>query len=371
MSNLTELMAGLEAAKVRGGDVEARAQYEIVKYLRENVHSPKVDFLNDYQDLNDESCPLPIKGGKCVEVLNKCISASSAEERKACAEEWKTMDFGAGYDFNKMDLSTARNLIEKMGITSNKTVEQWKSETGVDLSATVLAALKAIVQRVRNPSGRSEAYGPVGAAAAPSLGRRVAFTRLAGGSMIGGGGGNRAVANFIQMSNYLKERYILVGGASNAVPSSVGALRTSLAELEVALEAKNKQIDAEDKRRIVQLFDSLQRTEEKADKAARYMSELKRIIAHPSFKNDSIGATVTAKIMQDLQTTHSTLLAASAKKGHSIVSVLDALTSAASELSALKALPGEIASLRAEISRLRDPGAAAAAAAAAAPAGRL
>ena len=92
------------------------------------------------------------------------------------------------------------------------------------------------------------------------------------------------------------------------------------------------------------------------------MSELKRVIAHPSFKNDSIDNTVTARIMQDLQTTHSALLAASVKKGHSIVSVLEALTSAASSMSSLSGMPAQLAALQQEVARLKGAAAPVAAA---------
>jgi hypothetical protein len=159
---------------------------------------------------------------------------------------------------------------------------------------------------------------------------------MSGGMM---GGGNRAAANFIQMSNYLKNRYTLVGGANNAVPSSVAALRSSLAELERALESKGKQIDTNDKQRIVQLIDSLQRTEEKAELAAKYMSELRRIIAHPKFDVASeITGPVTANMMADLSKNKATLLAAASKKSYNLLSILETVAGLVDDVKAIKAV---------------------------------
>jgi hypothetical protein len=176
---------------------------------------------------------------------------------------------------------------------------------------------------------------PASSLVAFTLQPRVGFTSMSGGMM---GGGNRAAANFIQMSNYLKNRYTLVGGANNAVPSSVAALRSSLGELEKALQSKNKQIDATDKQRIVQLIDSLQRTEEKAELAAKYMSELRRIISHPKFNASSeISAPVSAEMMSELSKNHATLLAAASKKSHNLLSILETVASLVDDVKAIKA----------------------------------
>jgi hypothetical protein len=141
------------------------------------------------------------------------------------------------------------------------------------------------------------------------------------------------------MSNYLKNRFTLIGG-SNAVPSSVAALRSNLAELEKALVAKGKAIDATDKQRITQLIDGLQSTEEKANKAAKYMIELRRLISHPKFDAEvasGIKTDVTAKMMSELTEQHKALLAAATKKSYNLLSIFETIAGVVDEVKAIRA----------------------------------
>jgi hypothetical protein len=334
VNTLEELIRALA-----GAEDKAKAQWMITAYLRGKVSSDRVDWLNDYKDYtNKENCPLPIEGGKCVELLGKCLDSTRQD---ACRAEWAALNFAGGINANKMDLATARNLVNKMGI--NGTVDEWVKANGITLQPTVASALKAIVSRVRNPSGLT---GPIREVpkVAPSvlvpfsLTPRVPFTSMSGVMM--GGGANRAAVNFLQMSNYLKNRYTLVGGAPNAVPSSVAALRSSLAELKAALASKDKAIDTTDETRIIQLIDSLQSTEQKAERAAKYMSELRRLIAHPKFESDvapSITGDVTASMMAQLSDNHKTLLAASSRKSNNLLSILETIAGLVADVKLIKA----------------------------------
>lgn len=318
---LEELIDSLAGAEDKGA-----AQRAITDYLRGSKNVGSEDWLNDYQNLgNKKNCPLPIEGDKCVSLLSKCLAGD-----RECMGEWSLLKFEGGFDVNKMDLATARNLVQKMKITGS--VDEFVRASGVQLQPSVLAALKAIVNRVRNASGLGE-NRPYVSSMSSSIPFRVAFTSMSGGMI--GGGGNRAAANFIQMSNYLKNRYTLVGGASNAVPSSVAALRSSLVELERALQAKDKKIDENDKERIIQLIDSLQSTEQKAEKAAKYMSELRRLINHPKF-NGNVAEVVTAQMMEELSGKHRELLTASAKKSTNLLSILETIASLVDDVKAIR-----------------------------------
>jgi hypothetical protein len=328
-------------AELSGARDKHAAQWAITAYLRGKVTSDREDWLNDYRDYsNKENCPLPIEGDQCVDLLGKCLDSSKQSE---CRAAWAGLNFSGGIDANKMDLATARNLVSKMGITG--TVDEWIKANSLTLQPTVANALRVIVSRVRNPSGlagskRSEVPMVVASALVPfSLTPRVAFTSMSG--VMVGGGGNRAAANFIQMSNYLKNRYTLVGGASNAVPSSVAALRSSLAELDSALKSKGKAIEETDKQRIVQLIDSLQSTEQKAEKAAKYMSELRRLLAHPKYDTivaSTVANEVTADMMRELTENHKTLLAASSKKSYNLLSILETVAGLVDDVKAIKAV---------------------------------
>lgn len=334
MSDLETLIAALSG---KTGEDLAGAQYAITKYLRDKVHSDREDWLNDYSDLSrDGNCPLPVDGAKCVNLLGKCLSVKSgdAASMKACTDEWNGINFSGGVDVNKMDLATARNLVNKMGI-SDGNIKKWVSDNGITVSPSVVAALTAIVARVKGVSGRSEPSRPSPGFVA--IFPRVAVTPMPSSGMIGGGG-NNAVANFVQMSNYLKNRFTLIGGNPNAVPSSVAALRSSLLELENVLKAKGKAIDSTDKQRIIQLIDGLQSTEEKADKAAKYMIELRRLIAHPKFDVAKMPTgNVTAEMMAQLTEQHKALLAAATKKSYNLLSIFETIAAVADDVRAIKA----------------------------------
>jgi len=325
-------------ADVKANPDDYAVQRALTNALRGRVSSGKRDWLNDYTDYNDEkNCPLPIDGDTCVSLLGKCLGSGDQAD---CRAEWSKLNFAGGFDTNKMDLATARNLVNKMGITD--TVDEWVKTHSLTLQPTVAAALKAIVARVRSNSGLAGSRPivtpmvPASSLVAFVVPQRVGFTPMTG--LMVGGGGNRAAANFIQMSNYLKNSYTLVGGNPNAVPSSVAALRSSLAELEKALQSKSKQIDSDDKKRIVQLIDSLQRTEEKAELAAKYMSELRRIIAHPKFDvvSEIAGPDVTAAMMAELSKNKATLLAAASKKSFNLLSIFESIAAVADDSSITK-----------------------------------
>lgn len=322
MSTLESLITALSK-----GTAGANAEAALSNYLRAAVGG-EADWLNGG---DKAACPFPVAGDKCIALLDKCLTGDAG-----CAAEWKALKFEGGFDANSMDIGQARALVTKMGITGS--VAEWKakqkaSSPDFDLDPRVEFALTQIVNRVRNPSGlvapapRSGSY--------PALKARPVFS-LAGAGMVGGGSRVNAVANFVQVSDYLKNQFVLVGG--NGAPSSVAAMRDTLSQLETALQSKGKQIDATDKQRIQQLFDSLQSTEEKALKAAKYLSELRRLVNHPKFKSEveAIKGDVTAKLMQDLTTRHSELLKAATQKSYNLLSILETIAGVADDVKAIK-----------------------------------
>jgi len=327
MSGLDSIIAKLAAL----GTSSAAAEAEISNYLRGTVGSDKADWLNVGPTTKDgKSCPLgpAVDGAQCVAVIDKCISGNKTE----CVEEWSKLRFEAGFDESSIDVGIARNLLSKLGIKGD--VDAWVSDNSLKVDPRVVTVLKKLVNKTSGASGSSSGFTLVSGLAA-----RPVFT-LVGGGMVGGGNRNNAVANFVQMSDYLKNQYVLVGG-SHVAPSSVAALRQSLSQLEQALTAKGKKIDETDKNRIVQLFDSLQSTEEKAMKAAKYMNELRRLINHPKFQTEvSSMVPVTAKMMEELTAKHSELLKAAERKSYNLLSILETIAGVADDVKALKAKAG-------------------------------
>lgn len=315
-------------ALIKALDGSADKESAISNYLRGTVGSASADWLNVGPK---GECALgpAVDGAKCMALIDKCI----AGEKQNCVNEWKDLKFEAGFDESSIDVGVARNLLKKLDI--NGDVDAWVKTNSLSVDPRVVTVLKKLVNKTSGVTGASAGYRlPSGASV---LSPRPVFT-LVGGGMVGGGNRNNAVANFVQMSDYLKNQYVLVGG-SNAAPSSVSALRQSLNQLEQALTAKGKAIDATDKQRIVQLFDSLQSTEEKAMKAAKYMNELRRLVNHPKFPGTGSGD-VTAKMMEELTTKHSELLKAAERKSYNLLSILETIAGVADDVKALKAKVG-------------------------------
>lgn len=318
MSTLETLITALGTSGDKVG-----AEAAISNYLRGTVGSATADWLNVGPK---GECPLgpAVDGAKCMSVIEKCLTGT---DKSACVTEWKELKFEAGFDESSIDVGIARNLLTKLGV--NGDVDKWVKDNSLTVDPRVVTVLKKLVNKTSGTSGSSSGYTLVSGLAA-----RPVFT-LIGGGMVGGGNRNNAVANFVQMSDYLKNQYVLVGG-SHVAPSSVSALRQSLNQLEQALTTKGKAIDATDKQRIVQLFDSLQSTEEKAMKAAKYMNELRRLVTHPKFPGT--GATdITAKMMEELTSKHSELLKAAERKSYNLLSILETIAGVADDVKAIKA----------------------------------
>jgi len=325
MSEIERLIGAL----VTSSD-KAAAEAAISNYLRGTVGSSSADWLNvGPADKDNKTCPLgpAVDGAACVAVIQDCLTGTNKGE---CVAKWSKLRFEAGFDESSIDVGIARNLLSKLGI--NGDVDAWVRDNSLTVDPRVVTVLKKLVNKTSGVSGSSSGFTLVS-----GLAPRPVFT-LVGGGMVGGGNRNNAVSNFVQMSDYLKNQYVLVGG-SNAAPSSVAALRQSLSQLEQALTAKGKAIEGTDKQRIVQLFDSLQSTEEKAMKAAKYMNELRRLVNHPKFPPLAAGD-VTAKMMEELTKKHSELLKAAERKSYNLLSILETIAGVADDVKALKAKAG-------------------------------
>ncbi len=311
---------------IRALDGTADKEAAISNYLRGAVGSATADWLNVGPK---GECALgpAVDGAKCVAVIEQCLTGG---DKAACVAAWKDLKFEAGFDESSIDVGIARNLLTKLGISGD--VDAWVKANSLTVDPRVVTVLKKLVNKTSGASGSSSGFTLVSGLVA-----RPVFTLL-GGGMVGGGNRNNAVANFVQMSDYLKNQYVLVGG-SHVAPSSVAALRQSLNQLEQALTAKGKAIDTTDKQRIVQLFDSLQSTEEKAMKAAKYMNELRRLVNHPKFPGTGTGD-VTAKMMEELTSKHSELLKAAERKSYNLLSILETIAGVADDVKALKAKAG-------------------------------
>ena len=307
----------------------SEAEALITSYLRGSTGSAKADWLNYGANGN---CPLGpmVDGSNCVALIEKCIGGDAS----GCVAEWKSLNFANGFDASTIDIGIARNLLNKLSITG--TVDDWvKSKgPGFAIDPRVVSVLKVLVARTTNNSGTIvPSYASSGW---PSkIARRPVFTLITGGGMVGGGRRNNAVANFVQMSDYLKNQYVLTGG-SIAAPQTVAVLRQTLKDLEEALTKKGKAIDTTDKQRIIELFDSLQSTEDKAIRAAEYLSKLRRLVNHEKFDTLGVASSVSVQMMEELTRKHAELLRASERKSGQVTSILEAVARAADDIAAIK-----------------------------------
>jgi len=297
------------------------AEQKIQNYLKNLVGSKDADWLNGADVENN--CPLgkPVDGKACVCLLDKCLSGNANE----CVAEWGTLNWSAGFDDSSIDIGTAKNLVEKLEINkSNYDVNAWIASKKLTVTPQVRFALNKIVAKVLKAT-----RGAVGSAEpAPVAGVTLLPLYSLTGVMVGGG--NSESSNYLQMSNYLRNQFNLVGGAGELiVPNALSGLRDSFISLQRVLKNNGKQIEENDVKRIDQLFDSLQSTEEKARKAAIYINGLRKLLAHPGFDNKEVASSVTVKMLQELNEKHKKLLESSSRKTLSLVSILDSVASAA------------------------------------------
>ena len=312
------------------------AEQKIQNYLKNLVGSKDADWLNGADVENN--CPLgkPVDGNKCVSLLDKCLSGNASE----CVAEWGSMKWSAGFDDSTIDIGVAKNLVEKLQINqSNYNVENWIKAKSLTVTPQVKFALNKIVDKVLKATRNVNTSVPEATVSTVAL--LPLYSLVGGNGMIGGG--NSESFNYLQLSNYLRNQFNLVGGAGELiVPNALSGLRESFASLQKVLANNGKKIDDNDVKRIDQLFDSLQSTEEKARKAAIYINGLRKLMAHPGFNNADVASPITVKMLQELNDKHKKLLESSSKKSLSIVSILDSVASAAD----VKALREDVAEIK-------------------------
>jgi hypothetical protein len=237
---------------------------------------------------------------------------------------------------DNVNTSDARLLLEKMKINPNEAnaVDKFIASSGATLDAKVVHVLKRLVAKVGNPQAAPMAISKAVAVSLTPIPFRVAVTSLNGGAMIGGG--VNVSAKYIQMTDYLRNQLEMVGGSPTIIKTSK-YLRVAYEDLKNALKSKNKQIDDIDNARISDLINNLERTEQKVEKAFRYIIALRKLLNNPNFNAESgIKGNVTAKMMEELEETHRKLTSSATKKSGDIMSVLNSIHTAVGDIPEMK-----------------------------------
>jgi hypothetical protein len=256
-------------------------------------------------------------------LLNDCLNATDGA---ACASAWNSLNWAGGVDWENMDYGAASRLAEKLGIDANKSVDDVVKGLGGSVSETVKIALQGIKNRVY-PSSVQRPVAPSGKRGA--VPRRVPV--VPGGLfVVMNGGGVTSYGNFVRKVDALKFNISMYGGGQH----TAAMVRASLRELESLLNKEGKSIEVNDRARINDAIDSLERSEKRVVKAGEYINILTQAIkeARLSAKDSKFTDTTALEVIQELAEQQRKSKEAATKKGLGLTELLSSLQSALTEV---------------------------------------
>jgi hypothetical protein len=305
-SKINELARTISVDGITTADIERT----ILTKLSQTDPTPvKNDFLGE-----DRLCGPAIDGNKCVSLLNACINVGGPE----CKAEWESLDWSSGIE-NNMDYGAALKMAKTLGL-DKKPVEEIVPLFPGGLNDRVIEAFRVIKRRI-SPTSSAPVARPVAGVVAPgALMRRVAIVPVAGVML---GGGNRNIlANYVQLTNALRNNYNMVGGSNSAA-----VLKASFEDLQALLKTNGKEIETSDVNRIQELIASVARSEQRSKKAAEYIFLLKSALQEAKVSKSDLGAgeTITLKLIGELAEKQKTAEAAVSKKGKGLMDIFAAV----------------------------------------------
>ena len=323
------------ASAIAGGVTEQELLRTLVSHDA-TVATKDDDFLSETKLCGDK-----VDGGVCVQLLNECLKGDAS----GCVAAWGNLGWSAGLDWKTMDHGAASTLARKLEL-DKKTVEEVLkavSAPGGTPSETLKMALQGIKNRI-SPS--SVNVRPIAVASkVPGVSARVGVVLMAGGGLIGGGN-NASYANYVRKIDALKLNLSMNGGGQH----TAAMVRSSLAELNQLLTKDSKQIDQSDLVRINDAIDSLERSEQRVGKAQEYISLLTQALKESRVAKESLGTTVTLKVIGELAEKEKQSRSAVSKKAFSLTELLASLQATLPRIEAALALKEATATLAAKSS---------------------
>ena len=266
---------------------------------------------------NNKMCGTKIDGNDCIEMISNCLFSKDAS---ACITKWNSVDWSNEIDVANMDGELAYELATKIGLVNSSVADLIKAETIPKLNGSTLAVLNAIKKRI-SPNHNDkpiigETYG---------VQARLPTIVIAASQMGGGVNTQLLRANIIRKFDNLNINLSMNGGYYH---TSATVFRSNLEELSLLLEKQDREIDSNDKKELLKMIGSLERTEIRISKASKYIDFLTKAIK--AGKIDIVAETkkgkiVTAKILEDLYVKHEESTKAGQKKVMSLMGVLTGL----------------------------------------------
>ena len=286
---------------------------ELDQPVPETEKKPKEDsFLR-----NNKMCGTKIDGNMCIDMISNCLFSKDAS---ACITKWNSQDWSKEIDVANMDGELAYELATKIGLVNSSVADLIKAGKIPSLNSSTTAVLNAIRKRI-SPNHNDkpiigETYG---------VQARLPTIVIAAGQMGGGTNTQLLRANIIRKFDNLNINLSMNGGYYH---TSATVFRANLEELSLLLQKQGREIDSNDKKELLKMIGSLERTEIRISKASKYIDFLTKAIK--AGKIDIVAETkegkiVTAKILEDLYVRHEESTKAGQKKVISLMGVLTGL----------------------------------------------
>jgi hypothetical protein len=304
----------------------AQKEQAILAKLTSSNTENKDDFLDQ-----TKLCGPAISGDKCISLLEKCINGS---DLSGCGAEWNTLGWTSGLDANNMDYGATLQLAKKLGLDIKSVEDVIKSfpEEGRNLHDTVKHAFAVIKEKI-NPQS-------VTATGSTGVPKRKPVYSIVGGMV--GGGNNSSYSNYVQLMNAIKVNNMIGGG------NSAAALKVSFEQLQRLLKSQGKEIETSDAARVQDLIASLARSEDRAAKAASYISILNAALNQAKITKSDLGTggNVALKVLETLAEREKSSLQAASKKSTSILDLLKTVEDIAGIRSDIAGIKSDIAALK-------------------------